>query len=129
LIKEEIASKLNKTWSSYRTITIRKEYLQISAFQERDHDCGDPYSQICIWFVTRYIQIIRSRDDETAESMSQSMNYIIIISEKYKGPLKMWVQNEWKYAWHNYKSDPNREIIIINYDMLDNKNVFSHDYL
>jgi hypothetical protein len=42
---------------------------------------------------------------------------------KYKGPLKMWVQNEWKYAWHNYKSDPNREIIIINYDMLDNKNV------
>jgi hypothetical protein len=35
----------------------------------------------------------------------------------------MWVQNEWKYAWHNYKSDPNREIIIINYDMLDYKNV------
>jgi hypothetical protein len=33
------------------------------------------------------------------------MNYIIILSEKYKGPLKMWVQNEWKYAWHNYKSD------------------------
>jgi hypothetical protein len=51
------------------------------------------------------------------------MNYIIILSEKYKGPLKMWVQNEWKYTWHNYKSDPNWEIIIINYVMLDNKNV------
>ena len=65
----------------------------------------------------------RSRNDETVEVMSQSVNYVIILSEKYKGPLKMWVQNEWKYAWHNYKRDPNREIIIINYDMLDYKNV------
>ena len=30
----------------------------------------------------------------------------------------MWVQKEWKYSWYSFKSDLNREIVIVNYDMV-----------
>ncbi|CAC5367136.1 unnamed protein product [Mytilus coruscus] len=58
-----------------------------------------------------------SREQEIIEVMSRSHYFIIVLSEKYNGPLR-WNEKEWKYAWHNYTRDLHREIIIVNYDLL-----------
>lgn len=50
--------------------------------------------------------------------MSRSRFFIIILGEKYNGPLR-WNEKEWKYAWHNYTRDLHRDILIVNYDLLE----------
>ncbi|CAG2222715.1 unnamed protein product [Mytilus edulis] len=58
------------------------------------------------------------REEEMINVMSHTQTFIIILSEEYKGPIR-WNEKEWKHAWHNYTHDLNREIIIINYDLLE----------
>ncbi|VDI79745.1 Hypothetical predicted protein [Mytilus galloprovincialis] len=58
------------------------------------------------------------REEEMINVMSNTQTFIIILSEEYKGPVR-WNEKEWKHAWHNYTHDLNREIIIINYDLLE----------
>ncbi|CAC5367138.1 unnamed protein product [Mytilus coruscus] len=65
----------------------------------------------------------RPRKEEIIETMSKSCNFVIILREDYEGFSEMWIEKERKYAWFNYKSDLNREIVIINYDMLKYKDI------
>ncbi|XP_052073851.1 protein toll-like [Mytilus californianus] len=58
------------------------------------------------------------REEEMIHVMSHTQTFIIVLSEEYKGTIR-WNEKEWKHAWHNYTRDMNREIIIINYDLLE----------
>ncbi|CAC5367119.1 unnamed protein product [Mytilus coruscus] len=58
------------------------------------------------------------REEEMINVMSHTQTFIIILSEEYKAPVR-WNEKEWKHAWHNYTHDLNREIIIINYDLME----------
>ncbi|VDI33857.1 Hypothetical predicted protein [Mytilus galloprovincialis] len=58
------------------------------------------------------------REEEMINVMSHTQTFVIILSEEYKGLIR-WNEKEWKHAWHNYTRDLNREIIIINYDLLE----------
>ncbi|XP_076107146.1 protein toll-like [Mytilus galloprovincialis] len=58
------------------------------------------------------------REEEMINVMSHTQTFIIILSEEYKAPIR-WNEKEWKHAWHNYTHDLNREIVIINYDLLE----------
>ncbi|CAC5367111.1 unnamed protein product [Mytilus coruscus] len=67
------------------------------------------------------------REEEMIHVMSNTQTFIIILSEEYKGPVR-WNEKEWKHAWHNYTHDLNREIIIVNYDLLE-ANEIAKQYL
>ncbi|CAC5367134.1 unnamed protein product [Mytilus coruscus] len=67
------------------------------------------------------------REEEMIHVMSHTQTFIIILSEEYKGPVR-WNEKEWKHAWHNYTHDLNREIIIVNYDLLE-ANEIAKQYL
>ncbi|VDI76241.1 Hypothetical predicted protein [Mytilus galloprovincialis] len=76
----------------------------------------------------RDCQIGRPREEETIDIMSTSLNFVILLSEDSESSTEMWINKEWKYAWYNYRYDINREIIVINYDMLEYQDV-AHKYL
>ncbi|CAC5421174.1 unnamed protein product [Mytilus coruscus] len=63
------------------------------------------------------------REEEIIEVMSKSINFVIFLCEDYESLADIWVQKEWKYAWFNYRYDIHREIIVINYDMLQYKDI------
>lgn len=63
------------------------------------------------------------REEGIIETMTKSLNFVIILSEHYDDYSETWIEKEWKYAWFNYKSDSQREIVIINYDMLEYKDI------
>ncbi|CAC5367106.1 unnamed protein product [Mytilus coruscus] len=63
------------------------------------------------------------REEEIIDVMSKSLNFVIFLCEDYEGLADIWVQKEWKYAWFNYRYDIHREIIVINYDMLQYKDI------
>ncbi|VDH98903.1 Hypothetical predicted protein [Mytilus galloprovincialis] len=76
----------------------------------------------------RDCQIGRLREEETIDIMSTSLNFVILLSENCESSMEMWIKKEWKYAWYNYRYDINREIIVINYDMMDYQDV-THKFL
>ncbi|CAC5367123.1 unnamed protein product [Mytilus coruscus] len=76
----------------------------------------------------RDCQIGRLREEETIDIMSTCLNFVIFLSEDCESSTEMWIKKEWKYAWYNYRYDINREIIVINYDMLVYQDV-AHKYL
>ncbi|CAC5367107.1 unnamed protein product [Mytilus coruscus] len=73
-------------------------------------------------------QIGRLREEETIDIMSTSLNFVIFLCENNEISTEMWIRKEWKYAWYNYRYDISRKIIVINYDMLEYKDV-AHKYL
>lgn len=57
------------------------------------------------------------REEEIIDVMYKCRTFLIILSENYNGNIN-WNEIEWKHAWHNWTRDINRELIIINYDMI-----------
>ncbi|CAC5367129.1 unnamed protein product [Mytilus coruscus] len=71
----------------------------------------------------RDCQIGRLREEETIDIMSTSLNFVIFLCEDCESSTEMWIKKERKYAWYIYRYDISREIIVINYDMLECKDV------
>lgn len=63
------------------------------------------------------------REDEIREMMTKSRNILIILSEVYDDIAKRWLECELKYSWLNYRCDWRKNIVIINYDLLETKNI------
>lgn len=62
------------------------------------------------------------RDYVVAHTMPKSRSFLLILSESYlEEPNetdmgRCWTKNEWKYAWHQFRKDRNKNIVIVNYD-------------
>ncbi|VDI27710.1 Hypothetical predicted protein [Mytilus galloprovincialis] len=63
------------------------------------------------------------REDEIRETMAKSRNMVIILSEVCDDISKPWLSLELRYAWLNYRNDWRRNIVIINYDLLETKDL------
>ncbi|XP_052815826.1 uncharacterized protein LOC128242634 [Mya arenaria] len=74
------------------------------------------------------------RDDAVAETYAKCRNFVLILSESYleERPTadednfeqeRKWTENEWKFAWHQYRADYNKNVLVINYDHISSFNV------
>ncbi|XP_052818076.1 toll-like receptor 13 [Mya arenaria] len=70
------------------------------------------------------------RDNDVAEVFAKCRNFLLILSDSYinenaveddfedldEPKERRWTENEWKFAWNQYKSDNMKNLIIVNYD-------------
>ncbi|XP_062592463.1 uncharacterized protein LOC134253902 [Saccostrea cucullata] len=59
------------------------------------------------------------RCEETARQISVSRYYIVFLSDDYLHEDSLQTGNEWKCIWNSYLSDCRKELVIINYDMMN----------
>jgi hypothetical protein len=67
------------------------------------------------------------RNSEVIKAINESCNFLIVLSEFYvhgqDDGMRPWTENEWKFCWHNYKRDRNKNIIVVNFDHLSSFDV------
>ncbi|XP_052784962.1 uncharacterized protein LOC128220561 [Mya arenaria] len=72
------------------------------------------------------------RDSAVAKTFATCRTFLVILSESYleegvgdsdEHPERSWTENEWKFAWHQYRSDYSKTVIVINYDHLSSYEV------
>lgn len=80
-------------------------------------------ANIRVFLPYRDCELGSPHEEEIIDVMSKSLNFVIFLCEDYEGSADIWVQKEWKHAWFNYRYDINREIVVINYDMLECKDI------
>jgi hypothetical protein len=59
------------------------------------------------------------RVEETAWQISASRHYIIFLSDNYFDEDSFQTRTDWKHIWDNYFNDSRKNLVIINYDLLD----------
>lgn len=53
----------------------------------------------------------------TIDTLQTTHNFVLILSESYlEQEDQVWTDNEWKYGWHMFKADSQKNIVLINYD-------------
>ncbi|XP_052073867.1 toll-like receptor 13 [Mytilus californianus] len=73
----------------------------------------------------------RPREEEVIDILSKSKIILVLLSDLHhlsRESTKAWISCEWKYAWVNYREDFLKNVIIINYDFLNNHDV-SYRYI
>ncbi|CAC5423133.1 unnamed protein product [Mytilus coruscus] len=78
-----------------------------------------------------YRTFLPCRDEEFAVAREEALidrinickNYIIILCDKYHTEETVWTTVEWKYIWHSFKLNKERQIIVINYHQLESSEV------
>ena len=62
------------------------------------------------------------RDGEIISVFDKSKTFILVLSKSYfidiENSDRSWTENEWKYAWNQFKSNPMKNIVVINYDYI-----------
>ncbi|XP_063397233.1 toll-like receptor 8 [Mytilus trossulus] len=74
----------------------------------------------------RDCQLGRPREEEIIDTISKSKTVLVLLSDLNqltRKSTKTWISCEWKYAWLNYREDYSKNVIIINYDFLNNRDV------
>ncbi|XP_045173854.2 protein toll-like [Mercenaria mercenaria] len=57
------------------------------------------------------------RTTATINVLQSTRTFVLILSESYLNQEdQVWTNNEWKYGWNMYKKDPQKNIVLINYD-------------
>lgn len=75
-----------------------------------------------MFFPARDVPYGDERDSKIATTMQSSRNALLILSDGFlKEPDETEIggickKNEWKYAWHQFKKDSKKNIVIVNYD-------------
>ncbi|CAG2230867.1 unnamed protein product [Mytilus edulis] len=68
----------------------------------------------------------RPREEEIIDSISKSKSILVLLSDLHhleRESTKAWISCEWKYTWLKYREDFSKNVIIINYDFLNNRDV------
>ncbi|CAC5367109.1 unnamed protein product [Mytilus coruscus] len=68
----------------------------------------------------------RPREEEVIDILPKSKIILVLLSDLHhlsRESTKAWISCEWKYAWVNYREDFLKNVIIINYDFLNNRDV------
>jgi len=67
------------------------------------------------------------RDGETICVFAKTKTFILVLSKSYfentDNNGRSWTENEWKYAWNQFKSNPKKNIVVINYDYISSFDV------
>ncbi|XP_071135520.1 toll-like receptor 6 [Mytilus edulis] len=63
------------------------------------------------------------REEAMIDNINVCKNYIVILCDKYHTEDTFWTTIEWKYIWHNFKQNKERQIILINYHQLESSEV------
>ena len=67
------------------------------------------------------------RDKEIVDVFTKTKTFILVLSESYfqqiENSERSWTENEWKYAWNQFKSNAKKNIVIINYDYISSFDV------
>jgi hypothetical protein len=59
------------------------------------------------------------KEELILDAVVNTRNYIVIPCDYYKVGGTMWTQIEWKYIWHSFKEQLERNIIIVNFDQIE----------
>ncbi|XP_071135519.1 protein toll-like [Mytilus edulis] len=63
------------------------------------------------------------REEALINNINSCKNYIVILCDKYHTEDTFWTTVEWKYIWHSFKQNKERQIIIINYHQLESSEI------
>ena len=67
------------------------------------------------------------RDKEIVGVFTKTKTFILVLSDSYfqevENSDRSWTENEWKYAWNQFKSNSKKNIVIINYDYISSFDV------
>jgi len=67
------------------------------------------------------------RDSEIIDVFNKTKTFVLVLSESYfqegDNSERSWTENEWKYAWNQFKSNPKKNIVVINYDYISSFDV------
>ncbi|XP_063404472.1 protein toll-like [Mytilus trossulus] len=58
-------------------------------------------------------------EENMINKITNSRNFLIILSKTYEDDDNIWMKLEWKYIWHHFYNNRDRRIVIINYDLID----------
>ena len=62
------------------------------------------------------------RDSEIINVFNKTKTFVLVLSESYFHEVenndRSWTENEWKYAWNQFKRNPKKNIVVINYDYI-----------
>ena len=59
------------------------------------------------------------KEELILDAVVNTRNYIVIPCDDYKVGGTPWTQIEWKYIWHSFKEQLERNIIIVNFDQIE----------
>jgi hypothetical protein len=59
------------------------------------------------------------KEELILDAVVNTRNYIVIPCDYYKVGGTPWTQIEWKYIWHSFKEQLERNIIIVNFDQIE----------
>jgi len=67
------------------------------------------------------------RDKEMINVFNKTKTFVLVLSKSYFEDIensdRSWTENEWKYAWNQFKSNPKKNIVVINYDYISSFDV------
>lgn len=63
------------------------------------------------------------KEDELIKEISRSKNFVVILCDYYNIDGTRWTDMEWKFIWHKFKQHKERNIIVINFDQLELKDI------
>jgi hypothetical protein len=69
------------------------------------------------------------KEELILDAVINSRNYIIIPCDYYKVGGTPWTQIEWKYIWHSFKEQLERNIIIVSLNEIKASNFGRHPIL
>ncbi|XP_062620969.1 uncharacterized protein LOC134282580 [Saccostrea cucullata] len=123
-------------------VILRSRRILRTSQKTPDEDCvvyisyDEKIEDLNLWLITRLepfltgnelSAFIPSRDllpgcvrsEETAWQISVSRYYLVLLSDNYFDEDSLQTQNDWKCIWKNYFSDPRKELVVINYDLMN----------
>lgn len=59
------------------------------------------------------------KEEQLLKNITKSRSYIIFLCDRYKIGGDQWIDMEWKYIWHHFKTNLDRNILVINYDYVN----------
>ena len=67
------------------------------------------------------------RDSEIIDVFNKTKTFVLVLSESYFQEMenndRSWTENEWKYAWNQFKSNPKKNMVVVNYDYISSFDV------
>ncbi|VDI12885.1 Hypothetical predicted protein [Mytilus galloprovincialis] len=61
------------------------------------------------------------KEDEMIYNINRSKNYIVILCDDYLGD--QWKEKEWKYVWHSFHKNLDRNIVLVNFDQVETSDI------
>ncbi|CAC5386762.1 unnamed protein product [Mytilus coruscus] len=61
------------------------------------------------------------KEDEMIYNINRSKNYLVILCDDYLDD--QWKEMEWKYIWHSFHKNLERNIVLVNFDQLETTDI------